>query len=200
MSFMPVNFGFVFQQAFGRLGPSSFQAFSQDFGFDNHDRATSEARKHLLSACVIYGLVSQEVVAVLLGNQSPQSAPVVARLSKDTLVAEYASDSRKLERLVIGMEGMDGNVSTIAEALIEVLLYFSDLSDELTTAYQILHNLWASRDTISLKTFCNLLYRRHHALDAMLLFINPSSLVFPLCQLIDNWKYEDDQGTLWKNH
>jgi len=49
---------------------------------------------------------------------------------------------------------------------------------------------------MSLKTFCNLLSRRPLALDAMLLFVSPSSLLLPLCRLIDNWKYEDDHGML----
>jgi len=53
---------------------------------------------------------------------------------------------------------------------------------------------------MTLKTFCNQLSRRHLALDAMLLFTSPSNLLFPLCQLIDNWKYDDDQGMATKQH
>jgi mediator of RNA polymerase II transcription subunit 5 len=50
------------------------------------------------------------------------------------------------------------------------------------------------KDTMSLKTLCTLLSGKIKCLDVILQFVNPSQLLGPLCQLLDSWRYEDDQG------
>lgn len=49
--------------------------------------------------------------------------------------------------------------------------------------------------TMYLKIICNSLSRRPHALDAMLQFSSPQSILQPLCRFLDEWRYEDAQGT-----
>jgi len=120
MSFVPVNVEFLLQQAFGRLGSAAFPTYSHGFDFGAQDDVSLESRLQFLSSCVVRGLISQDSVERLLGSQAAPAPPGIAKITKETLVAEYNSDSRKLERLVHTMEAMDGNVSTVSNALVEV--------------------------------------------------------------------------------
>lgn len=47
---------------------------------------------------------------------------------------------------------------------------------------------------MSLKTLCSQLARKPLSLDVMLLFVKPASILQPICDLLDNWQYEEDQG------
>lgn len=46
---------------------------------------------------------------------------------------------------------------------------------------------------MSLKTICSLLARKSSSLDIMLLFDKPITILQPICDLLDNWHYEEDQ-------
>lgn len=47
---------------------------------------------------------------------------------------------------------------------------------------------------MTLKVLCGQLSRKPLAIDVVLLFEKPSNILYPLCELLDNWKYEEDQG------
>lgn len=47
---------------------------------------------------------------------------------------------------------------------------------------------------MALKILCSQLARKPLALDVILLFEKPASILHPLCELLDSWKYEEDQG------
>lgn len=47
---------------------------------------------------------------------------------------------------------------------------------------------------MSLKTLCSKLVGKPLNLDVLLLFDKPTTILSPLCELLDNWGYEDDQG------
>jgi mediator of RNA polymerase II transcription subunit 5 len=47
---------------------------------------------------------------------------------------------------------------------------------------------------MTLKTLCSLLARKPAALDVMLLFDKPITILQPICDLLDNWHYDEDQG------
>jgi mediator of RNA polymerase II transcription subunit 5 len=47
---------------------------------------------------------------------------------------------------------------------------------------------------MSLKTLCSQLARKPSSLDVMLLFDKPTSILQPICDLLDNWRYDEDQG------
>jgi mediator of RNA polymerase II transcription subunit 5 len=47
---------------------------------------------------------------------------------------------------------------------------------------------------MSLKSLCSQLARKPSSLDVMLLFDKPISILQPLCELLDNWRYDEDQG------
>ena len=45
-----------------------------------------------------------------------------------------------------------------------------------------------------LKNLCSQLARNPLYLDVLLLFDKPAKILYPLCELLDNWRYEEDQG------
>lgn len=47
---------------------------------------------------------------------------------------------------------------------------------------------------MSLKLLCSQLAQKPQALDILLLFEKLHAILDPLCQLLDNWRYEEDQG------
>ena len=47
---------------------------------------------------------------------------------------------------------------------------------------------------MSLKPICNALSCKTQSLDVMMLFVQPSVLVQPLCQLMDEWHEQDNEG------
>lgn len=59
---------------------------------------------------------------------------------------------------------------------------------------QVIGRLCSNKETMSLKTLCNKLARKPICLDIMLLFDKPITILQPICDLLDNWHYDDDQG------
>jgi mediator of RNA polymerase II transcription subunit 5 len=47
---------------------------------------------------------------------------------------------------------------------------------------------------MSLKTLCSHLARQPSSLDVILLFDKPTTILGPICELLDGWRYEEDQG------
>lgn len=47
---------------------------------------------------------------------------------------------------------------------------------------------------MSLKSICNALSGKPQFLDVMMQFTSPVSVLQPLCNLLDAWRFEDDQG------
>jgi mediator of RNA polymerase II transcription subunit 5 len=46
---------------------------------------------------------------------------------------------------------------------------------------------------MSLKHWCSQLARKPQSLDILLLFNKPEIILQPLCELLDNWRYEEDR-------
>ncbi len=51
-----------------------------------------------------------------------------------------------------------------------------------------------AKETISLKSICTALAKRPSSLDVMLCFATPAAILQPICELLDGWRYEEDQG------
>lgn len=47
---------------------------------------------------------------------------------------------------------------------------------------------------MSLHDLCGKLFRKSGSFDVMLLFNKPAAILQPLCELLDNWRYDEDQG------
>jgi mediator of RNA polymerase II transcription subunit 5 len=50
------------------------------------------------------------------------------------------------------------------------------------------------RETMPLRSICSFLARKPSSIDVMLLFVKPAEVLEPLCDLLDTWRYEEDQG------
>lgn len=58
----------------------------------------------------------------------------------------------------------------------------------------MLGQLCSNKETMTLKLLCSQLARNPLNLDVLLLFDKTHNILTPLCELLDNWRYEDDQG------
>lgn len=57
-----------------------------------------------------------------------------------------------------------------------------------------MRQLCNNKETMSLKLLCSQLAQKPQILDILLLFEKLPAILDPLCQLLDNWRYEEDQG------
>jgi mediator of RNA polymerase II transcription subunit 5 len=60
--------------------------------------------------------------------------------------------------------------------------------------FQIVRNLCVGKDTMALKTICDSITSKPQLLDVIMQFTAPVTILQPLCELLDGWRYEDDQG------
>jgi mediator of RNA polymerase II transcription subunit 5 len=63
-----------------------------------------------------------------------------------------------------------------------------------TEYVQVIGRLCSNKETMSLKSLCSQLARKPSSLDVMLLFDKPIAILQPICDLLDNWRYDEDQG------
>ncbi|EDN91276.1 hypothetical protein SS1G_00679 [Sclerotinia sclerotiorum 1980 UF-70] len=87
------------------------------------------------------------------------------------------SDSERVEGLISELENMDGNAGAVSQAIAEVIKH-----------------MCGNKETMTLKSLCSQLARNPSSLDIMLLFNKPTSFLQPICELLDNWRYDEDQG------
>lgn len=59
---------------------------------------------------------------------------------------------------------------------------------------KVIAQLCNNKETISLKLLCSQLAKKPLALDVLLLFEKPVTILHPLCELLDHWRYDEDQG------
>ncbi|RDA90567.1 hypothetical protein CP533_2591 [Ophiocordyceps camponoti-saundersi (nom. inval.)] len=138
---------------------------------------TESVREDFCTACALHGLVRREHVERILGETSMSYEPSLEKYSKDKLVQSCLSDPDRIQGLVRDIDKMDGNVGAICQALVELMRQLCD-----------------SKETMSLKLLCSQLAHKPQSLDILLLFERLPAVLEPLCQLLDNWRYDDDQG------
>ncbi|KFA47074.1 hypothetical protein S40293_04631 [Stachybotrys chartarum IBT 40293] len=138
---------------------------------------TESVREEFCAACALHGLIQREHVERILGEISMSYEPSLEKYSKDKLVQDCLSDPSKMQALVRELDKMDGNVGAVCQALVELMRH-------------LCHN----RETMSLKLLCGQLVQKPLSLDVLLLFERLPTVLEPLCQLLDNWHYDEDQG------
>lgn len=57
-----------------------------------------------------------------------------------------------------------------------------------------MRQLCGSKETMSLKLLCGQLVQKPQSFDILALFEKPPAILEPLCQLLDGWRYDEDQG------
>ncbi|OJD36145.1 mediator of rna polymerase ii transcription subunit 5 [Diplodia corticola] len=164
-------------QALNHIDRNAFPSFSQTFDMAPVNSLLSDVRQDFLVACALHQLVPESSIERLLGETPMSSVPVGGKYVKENLVAQCSTNFERVEELLNEIEGMDGNAGAIVGAMTDII-----------------RNLCATRETMSLKTICNTLSRKPRSLDVMLQYTSPASILQPLCQLLDSWKNDEDQS------
>lgn len=166
----------VIQQALSHIDLNVFPTVG--LGMLQSNTVLQDTRQDFVYTCILHGLLATDSVGRLLGESTFDTPPLPSsRLHKDALVQQCATEAGKVVQLVAQLEKLDGNAGAIAGAVVESI-----------------RTACATKDTMSLRSICNAFAGKPAFLDVILMFVSPASLLQPLCQILDTWKYEDDQG------
>ncbi|KAI1135676.1 Med5-domain-containing protein [Hypoxylon sp. FL0543] len=174
----PLSAQFCITEALSQVDTNAFPTLSAMFDDTHHNNTfTDSVRQDFCFACCLHGLIPESSIEGLLGEITYQTLPQAGRYVKEQLVEECMGDPERIQRLVSEMDNMDGNVGAVCQALTEVI-------------GRLCHN----KETMTLKLLCSQLAKKPLSLDVMLLFDKPFTILHPLCELLNNWRYEEDQG------
>lgn len=163
------------QLALSRLDVHPFPPLSLDSeGFNDILRSS---RKEFVSACQLHQLLSDGAAAATLAFAAATPTSRTARYAKETLVSQCTNNMRRVEELFSDVETMSGNAGAVCLALVEVL-----------------QNLCQTKDTMSLRTYCNVLSRQIGVADLMLQYVSLDTLLSPLCNVLNEWTHDQDQS------
>ncbi|KXJ93094.1 mediator complex, subunit Med5 [Microdochium bolleyi] len=177
--FPPLTPQFCISEAMSQVDTNAFPSMSEmfDLSNDNRDSVTENVRADFCFACCLHGLIPEDSINSLIGDMHYQTLPAGGRYIKQTLVAECMADPERIMKLIGEMENYDGNVGAACRAVTEVI-----------------GRLCSEKETITLKNICAQLAKKPLSMDVMLLFDKPATFLHPLCELLDNWRYDEDQG------
>lgn len=193
----PLTAEYCITEALSHVDTNAFPTLSSMFDESrNNNPYTDSVREEFCWACCLHGLLRESSIETILGETPYQSLPSRGKYVKDTLVAECLDDPERMQALVKELDNMDGNVGAVCHALTEVglLCGLERCTDDADTYPQVLAQLCRNKETMSLKNLCSQLSRRPLSLDVILLFEKPTAILQPLCDLLDDWKYDEDQG------
>jgi len=176
-SIYPMTVDMCITQALGRVDPNAFPAFSQ--GFDDimgNNSSLSDVRQDFLNACALHGLLSITAVERLLG-ETPMQGPPEIRFDKKQLLEQCKNNFDKVNTYIDELDNLNGNAGAIVGAVTE---FISHLCDTQMTMY--------------LKQISCMIFKKPQAMDVMLQFTSPASILQPLAQFLDDWHYDSDQG------
>lgn len=132
-------------------------------------------RAEVLQACALHSLVTETTISAIL--QEPAVAvPRIARYTKEGLVAQCTNNAGRLEGLAEELRAMHGNAGAVAGCIVEMINHHC-----------------MSKDTMSLKTVCNILIKPTSDIDIVMQYTTPATLLAPLCSLLHNWVHDQDQ-------
>ncbi|KAL3427925.1 mediator complex subunit Med5 [Phlyctema vagabunda] len=176
--FPPLTSEYCITEALSHVDTNAFPTLSSLFDeASNNNMFSDSVRQDFCFACCLHGLIAESSIETLLGDIPMQSLPAGGRYAKEDLVQQCLSDPERAERLIDEMEHMDGNVGAVCQAIT-----------------QVIGHLCSNKETMSLKSLCSKLAQKPSSLDVMLLFDKPTTILQPICELLDNWRYDEDQG------
>ena len=194
--FPPLTAQFCITEALSQVDTNAFPTLSGMFdNANNNNSFTDTVRQDFCFACCLHGLIPEASIEGLLGEITYQTLPSGGRYVKEALVEDCMADPERIQGLIGELDNMDGNVGAVCQALTEVssrvckaIRAGSDKSK------QVIARLCNNKETMTLKLLCSQLAKKPLSLDVMLLFEKPITILHPLCELLENWKYEEDQG------
>ncbi|KAI0595642.1 mediator complex subunit Med5 [Biscogniauxia sp. FL1348] len=176
--FPPLTPQFCITEALGQVDTNAFPTLSAMFDDTNNSNTfTDSVRQDFCFACCLHNLIPESSIEGLLGEITYQSLPQGGRYVKESLVEECMADPERIQGLIGELDNMDGNVGAVCQALTEVI-----------------GRLSSNKETMTLKMLCSQLAKKPLSLDVLLLFNKPTAILYPLCELLDNWRYDEDQG------
>ncbi|KAI1377250.1 Med5-domain-containing protein [Hypoxylon crocopeplum] len=174
----PLTAQYCITEALSQVDTNAFPTLSGMFDDTNNNNTfTDSVRQDFCFACCLHDLIPESSIEGLLGEITYQTLPQAGRYVKDNLVEECMGDPERTQRLISELDNMDGNVGAVCQALADVI-----------------GRLCNNKETMTLKLLCSQLAKKPLSLDVMLLFDRPITMLHPLCELLDNWRYEEDQG------
>lgn len=196
-SIYPFNAEFCITQALTQVDTNIFPNTSDMFDISNAQNTYTETvRQEFVYACQLHGLVSESTRNRILGDITFQELPSGGRYAKDVLVQQCLQNPERIKELIGEIEEMTGNAGAVCQALAEVssrLLCCISSKNHALTPLQVLVQLCHNKETMSLKQWCGQLARKPQSLDILLLFNKPELIFQPLCELLDNWRYDEDR-------
>lgn len=140
---------------------------------------TSEAlaiARQFMRICNLHNLVASEQLENILGDTI--TLPISKGLaSGQALFNQVMANASRGTRLVDELLKNDGNVAAFAHAIKDVV------------------QEWCQKKaTHHLKDLCNKIVRQPSLISSLAMFVKPSSLLAPLCRLLDEWSWDDIHG------
>ncbi|KAI1367535.1 mediator of RNA polymerase II transcription subunit 5 [Xylaria arbuscula] len=176
--FAPLTPQYCITEALAQVDTNAFPTLSAMFDDTNNNNTfTDSVRQDFCFACCLHGLIPESSIEGLLGEITYQSLPQDGRQVKEKLVERCIADPERIQELVREIDNMDGNVGAVCQALIDMI-----------------GRLCANKETMTLKLLCSQLAQKPLSLDVVLLFGKPAAILHPLCEVLDNWRYDEDQG------
>lgn len=205
----PFNSELCITNALSRVDTNTFPTLSSLFESGENGLSsnpfTESVRSDFVTACCLHGLVPETSIDKLIGDYAYQTLPAGGRYNKDKLVQDCSADQDKMIRLIDELDKMEGNAGAVCQALTEVSFdttywciwlhcHQNEWPELCLIEWQMLGRLCTNKDTMTLKVLCSKLARNPLNLDVLLLFDKTTSILNPLCELLDSWTYEEDQG------
>jgi mediator of RNA polymerase II transcription subunit 5 len=134
-------------------------------------------RLEFLQACALHGVVTESIIAAVL-QEPPISLPKANKYIKENLLSQCANNIGRLEPLIDELGGMIGNAGAISGCIVDTINHLCSAS---------------SKDSMSLKSVCNMLIKRVTFLDIIMQYTQPANLLFPICTLLNDWTHDQDQ-------
>ncbi len=133
-------------------------------------------RLEFLQACILHGVVSESTIGLIL--QEPLSGlPKVPKYTKENLLNQCTNNVGRLESLTAELQSMRGNAGAVSLCIVDLI-----------------GSLCASKDTMSLKSVCNILIKHVENMDIVMQYTQPTPLLVPLCMLLKDWVHDQDQS------
>jgi mediator of RNA polymerase II transcription subunit 5 len=175
-SFAPMTSQVYIQMALRRVDVHPFPPLSSDTDTANNE-VLKKSRQEFVQACVMFQLGNEQAFHSVTGESPAPVAPRVVRYSRQTLAQQCVANIHRVEELSRELEGMGGNAGAISGALVDTI-----------------QHLYTAKETMSLRTLCNALSRRMPLMDIILQYAQPSDVLFPLCNLLNEWTHDEDQS------
>lgn len=144
-----------------------------DASGDQH--LVSTARR-FLRICSFHHLISPSTVENVTG-ESAEVSSAKGLLSRESLVEQVAINAARGPRLIDELHKNDGNAGIVSSAILNIM-----------------HRYCTSGETGHLKDMAVAFLRKPDALNVLIMFSEPSYVLSPVCRMLDDWSWEDNQG------